>query len=69
MSTANYEIDGAAYSSWGQIQKALKFICVALESELLLYLHLLWYPSVIPPSGCTSVSCKMGHVPTRDYEI
>lgn len=44
MSTANYEIDGAVYSSWGEIQKTLSVICVALELELLLYLHLLRYP-------------------------
>lgn len=37
MSTANYGIDGAAYSSWGEIQKALNVTCVAPESELLLY--------------------------------
>lgn len=57
MSTANDEIDGVAYSSWGRIQSFLDFIRMSLVSSLqsCCFIYVASATHQLASSGCGSV--------------
>lgn len=71
MSTANDEIDGAAYSSWGRIQSFLDFIRMSLVSSLqnCCFIYAASATHQLASSGCGSVPKRWGMCPWGSVDV